>query len=557
MRKKNEGIVGYILREHKGKLALSIVISAVSVVFSIYLADMMRELADEVVPAKDLGVLARFIIIYCVFCLASTIVGFIGKYIMLLINLSLSNKVKPYILGRILNRSGDYFASNSGGELFQIVMSDVDKATVFVVNNVTSIISVILSLCGSLIYMFTQNWQLTVILLIVQPVAVLINQKLMKKISYYSEKCRSVSGDYVHSLHEIFNKPVNIITSGMKKECIDRANQKLGECLTYNKKMSVIGMFGGNLSSVFDTVIMCLVLGIGGYCIVKDYMTIGVLMIFITYSGRLQGSLESIWSLFLQYAELKPVYRRVNRYFVEPVKDRSGKVADHATPDIVFENVTFAYDDNKLIYDDMSLKFDFGKSYGIIGKTGEGKSTMIKLIYDLWEPQHGKVVLGGSDCCCIDPEEVSSVLSYVSADSLILRDTVFNNITLGNESATREDVIDALRKVNFYDEVMAMENGLDTLLGDNGATISSGQQQRLMLARAIISDKKIVILDEPTAALDSKTEKNVMQSIYECFADRLLIIISHNESILTGCDSVLRLTNGRFETCSGCLTAPR
>ena len=121
---------------------------------------------------------------------------------------------------------------------------------------------------------------------------------------------------------------------------------------------------------------------------------------------------------------------------------------------------------------------------------------------------------------------------------------------MGNESATREDVIDALRKVNFYDEVMAMENGLDTLLGDNGATISSGQQQRLMLARAIISDKKIVILDEPTAALDSKTEKNVMQSIYECFADRLLIIISHNESILTGCDSVLRLTNGRFETCS-------
>ena len=130
---------------------------------------------------------------------------------------------------------------------------------------------------------------------------------------------------------------------------------------------------------------------------------------------------------------------------------------------------------------------------------------------------------------------------------MIVHDTIYNNVILGNENVSREEVCEALKKVCLYDEVMEMENGLDTVLGDNGVSISSGQQQRLMLARAIVADKKIIILDEPTSALDVSTEKSVMKSIYENFADRLLIIISHNKAVLNMCDEVVRLKEGKFQ----------
>lgn len=547
MTSKKDSIFKYILREHKYKLLLTVLISSVSTLINIKLASLMMYIVDHAVPEKSINTLVFNITVYVLFCLGSLVIGFINGYLILDINIKLTTTVKPLITRRIMAQSGDYYIKNSGGEILQIVMSDVDRATVFLINNITSLITMILTLVGTIVYLCILKWWLCLTLFVLQPVTIIVNRRIMKKITAYSEKVRDYSGEYVLSLNEILTRPINVIISGLKNDCLDRAENNLIESYKYTRKQSLMGMMASNLNSVFRYLCMAIVLGCGGYCIIKNTMTVGALLVFVNYSGQMQSSIESIWELLLDYASLKPICKRVNAFFENVPVERTGKIADKETPNITFSNVSFSYDENKQIYDDMSCTFEFGKTYGIVGKTGEGKSTLVKLIYDLWKPQSGKVMLGGSDCSNLSPEEVSSVLAYVSADSLILRDTIYNNIILGNPELTRADAIEALRMARFYDEVCQMENGIDTMVGDNGVSLSSGQQQRLMLARAIAADKKIIIFDEPTSALDEKTEDGIIKDLYLKYDDRLIIIISHNEYILYGCDEVLRLKDGKFQ----------
>lgn len=547
MKTNKETIFKIVFRDNIFKFIELGILMLVSTMLSLKLSVELMEIVDHVIPDNSVKKLLGAIFAYILLSIGQEILYLVQGYLQMTIGLKLGISTKPIVMDKILRQSGDYFVENSGGELFQLIMNDVDKSTSFVVNNILSFCAMFISFCTAVVYLFILNWKLCIIILLFQPLSLLLNRILTPRLTKYSEMQRNVSADYVLSVNEVVGKPINLIISGLKDKCVNRMDNKMLENYRFTKKMALVNMLSSHLASIIQTLTLCAVVGYGGYCIITGDMSIGMLMVFMTYSNRLECSFEAMWSIMLDYAEIKPICNRVNRYFSEPVKDRTGKIYDHNTPDIEFRNVSFSYDESKKIYSDMSYTFSYGKKYGIIGKTGEGKSTLVKLIYNLWDVQGGHVRIGGSDCYDIDPKEVSQVLSYVAPDSMIVHDTIYNNVILGNENVSKEEVCEALKKVCLYDEVMEMENGLDTVLGDNGVSISSGQQQRLMLARAIVADKKIIILDEPTSALDVSTEKSVMKSIYENFADRLLIIISHNKAVLNMCDEVVRLKEGKFQ----------
>jgi len=543
---KKETLLNLVFKGNIIKIIGLGIIMLLSSLISIKISSMLMDIVDEVVPSHSIQKLVGALLLYFFVHLMHAALTFVSSYLQVIFELKINYNARPVFINRIFRQTGEFFVNNNGGELFQLIIQDVDRTTSFILTNTFGITTTVIGFICSFVFLCTINWKLTLVIILLQPFALILNRILAPIMTRCSDEQRTATAEYILSIQEVVTRPINLILSGLKGTGLERMKENMTKNYILSKKMFFLTLLSKQLASLIQIVINCAIVGYGGYCIINGNLTTGGLIMFLTHSGNLTSNLEALWALMLSFAELKPIYSRVNRYFIEPVMDRKGKIANHSTPDIVLDNVSFSYDDTKTIYDHISQTFSYGKNYGIVGRTGEGKSTLVKLIYNLWDVQTGSITIGNSNCYDIDPEEVGSILSYVSADSIIVHDTIYNNIAIGQNNISEKEVLDALKKVNLYDEVMEMEHGLDTILGDQGASISTGQQQRIMLARAMVSHKKIIILDEPTSALDEATSKKVMQSIYETFADQLLIIISHDKAALYGCNEVLDLNNGQF-----------
>lgn len=456
-------------------------------------------------------------------------------------------KLRKVIADKILCKQGDYFINNNSGDIYQVIVGDIAQISNFVIDNIFSIMYIVFSLLTSSIYLISLNWKLFIIVLTLQPLSIILQFILSPIITRYSEKQRYIIGEYIESVQDIFSNPIEIILSGLKDKFVARMNDKMMKQYRADKEVLIINGASSHLAELLRTMTVCVIIGYGGAAVIHGKISVGILVVFITYSQKLMSYFESLWNFSIDFSAIKPIHERVDELFSEKIIEKNGKILNVTTPDIIFEKVTFSYDHTREIYNELSCKFCYGKNYGIIGKTGEGKSTFIKLVYNLWDIDIGKISLGGSDCRMISKESISEILIYVSANALIANDTIYNNVVFGREDASRNEVYEALKKVCLYDDIMQMELGIDTMIGEKGNSLSMGQKQRLVLARAIISNKRIIVLDEPTSALDKVTQEKVMDGIYDAFLERTLIIISHDISILNRCDEVLCLKNGKFE----------
>ena len=349
-------------------------------------------------------------------------------------------------------------------------------------------------------------------------------------------------------IKELFTNPIEVIISGCKNKMIERMDDTMNVQLKVSKRLFIMTGACAQLSDFLMTITMCVVIGYGGYCIIEGNMTLGALFVFITYSQKNMAYVRAIVNFVNEYTTILPIYKKLNiLYRQEENNKMSSGIINSKTPSIELKDVSFGYDPKKDIYMEVSYRFEYGKKYGIIGKSGEGKSTLVKLLFGLWEPYKGNLYLGESNCNTLSTDTVSEMVSYVSINSPIINDTIYNNVILELGEACRyEKIEEALKKACLYDDVMKMENGIDTIVGEGGSLLSSGQKQRLLLARTFLSPKKTIILDEPTSAVDQLTKENLMISIYESFRNRLLIIISHDRDILCRCDEVIELYEGKL-----------
>jgi ABC-type multidrug transport system fused ATPase/permease subunit len=249
----------------------------------------------------------------------------------------------------------------------------------------------------------------------------------------------------------------------------------------------------------------------------------------------------------MDFSEVLPIYNRINEYLEFKPSEKKGLSDLNKDPVIRSEALCFSYDGKKEIYNDLNFVFEKSKSYGIVGRTGEGKSTIVKLLYGLWEPDSGNIFINEEKCSELEYDSISEMVTYVSAAPIVFNDTIFNNIAMYDDTVSSKDLYEVLKKVELYDEVCNMNGKIYSVIGDSGVTISSGQKQRIAIARALLSNRKIIILDEPTSALDIDTKNKITQTIFETFKDKILIIISHDDSLIEKCDKIVFLENGKFK----------
>lgn len=216
--------------------------------------------------------------------------------------------------------------------------------------------------------------------------------------------------------------------------------------------------------------------------------------------------------------------------------------------DICFENVSFSYHESgKKTIKNISATIPAGGITALVGPSGSGKSTLSRLIARFWDVDQGKITIGGVDVKTLDPEHLMSYMSFVFQDVVLFNDTVYNNIRIGNMEATREQVIKAAKAARCDEFVDKLENGYDTMLGENGNTLSGGERQRLSIARALLKDAPIVLLDEATASLDPESESFIQQAISKLIQDKTVIVIAHRLRTIKDADKIIVLHEGMVE----------
>ena len=291
-----------------------------------------------------------------------------------------------------------------------------------------------------------------------------------------------------------------------------------------------------------------LIIILGGVLLINHQTTIGTILVYMQYAGKILTPVLGISQLNMKFKKAKI---SLDRIFVlletnSDVIYNIGKKKDGISlGKIEFKDVSFGYTPNHYILRNIDFLIESGKVTALVGKSGAGKTSIVNLLYRMWDVKYGKIVIDGINIIDYDIEYLRKNISIVSQDIVLLNDTIYNNIALGDSQISMDDVIKATRIANIYDTIMSLDKQFDTIIGDRGIKLSGGQKQRLAIAMAIVRKSQIIIFDEATSALDNINEFDIYRKIVDLFKDKTLLIISHRFSTIEKADKIYVLNAGR------------
>jgi subfamily B ATP-binding cassette protein MsbA len=298
--------------------------------------------------------------------------------------------------------------------------------------------------------------------------------------------------------------------------------------------------------------LLLVIMVVGARDIQAGRMTIGDYVTFISYIVFLSTAVNT---LFYTYLTFQPVFASMDRLkemfgiapeFEWEEKDRPLKKPERVIGAVRFEHVSFAYDANKAALDDISFDVKPGETVALVGHSGAGKSTLVSLLLKLYVPGSGRITLDGNDLNELNHAWLRQQISIVSQDIFLFNDTFENNIKYGRPDASRGDVEMAARKAHIHEFIMTLPQGYETLIGERGTRLSVGQRQRVSIARAFLKNTPLIILDEPTSAIDPETEMHLKESLGELMRDRTTFIISHRMSLTEIADRIIAIEDGKI-----------
>lgn len=290
-----------------------------------------------------------------------------------------------------------------------------------------------------------------------------------------------------------------------------------------------------------------LIIILGGILLINQQTTIGTILVYMQYAGKILTPVLGISQLNMKFKKAKISLDRIFE-LLETNSDVVYNVGIQkegiSSGEIKFENVTFGYVPNQFILRNIDFLIEPGKVTALVGGSGAGKTSIVNLLYRMWDVKYGKIVIDGINIVEYDIEYLRKNISIVSQDIVLLNDTIYNNIVLGDSKISMDDVIKATKIANIYDTIINFDKQFDTIIGDRGIKLSGGQKQRLAIAMALVRKSQIIVFDEATSALDNINELDIYRKIVDLFKDRTLLVIAHRLSTIEKADKIYVLDSG-------------
>lgn len=480
--------------------------------------------------------------------LISQIISIIQGMIAATIVPKVVSEMKSVIFEAMGKLSISFFNNNQTGSLMTRVLSDADRVTDFFTSILPYFVTNTFTVISTCIIMFSMNVPLSVAALCLIPVLTVLSFKFMPNLFHLFGKRHRAERDLNAQINDNITGARVVKAFGQEKQEIahfDKYNKSVGDSEMYivdfNNKFTALYTFVEDVANLA-------VWGIGAYLILyTNDIQMGMLITFANYVAQLKEPLNFMSRAMRSYTDSK---NSADRMF--EIIDAKPDVKEKEHPldfkmqkgSIELRNVTFGYDPNIPVLHNMSLQIDGGKMLGIVGRSGAGKSTLVSLISRLYDPQEGEILIDGVNIKDIAFKDLRKYIAMVSQETYIFMGTVAENIAYANPDATRADIIRAAKLASAHDFICNFPDGYDTVIGSSGKSLSGGERQRLSIARAILADPKILILDEATASVDTETEKSIQKSLNYLTKNRTTLSIAHRLSTLRNADKLIVIDNG-------------
>lgn len=454
-----------------------------------------------------------------------------------------SNTTRVRIAEHLRKLPMSFFNTKDLSELTTNMMADCSSMESMLSSTIPPLIANVITVTLTCILLAFFDWRLALCIFCTMPIAFLIiwlSRNYQKKLFARQVDAKLAASDQVQEYLEGMKIIKSCGLSGSHFSALDNA-------LLTMKKIAVkvemmVGVFMSSASMVLQAGIGITIF-VGALLLVNGSIELLPLLMFLLMVTRIYGPILAILSQLATLLNLNVVTERMRTLLTTPAMEGDGKIV--ANCDIEMDHVTFRYNTEDVIKD-VSCKIPQGSVTALVGPSGSGKSTISKLIARFWDIQGGTIRVGGKDVRTMEPENLMKYMSFVFQDVTLFNDTVMNNIRLGNPNATDEQVM-AAAKAAYCDEfVREMPDGYQTLLGENGSTLSGGERQRISIARALLKDAPIILLDEATASLDPENEVLVQRAIAKLVEGKTVIMIAHRLRTIVDADQILVLENGKL-----------
>jgi ABC-type multidrug transport system fused ATPase/permease subunit len=475
------------------------------------------------------------------------VASYINNYFTESVAQYVANDLRRHIYHHLLRLSLSYYDTHQVGKLLSTITSDVSTIQDFASETLLNILIDALTITGMFGLMFYLNWDFTMMLVGVSPFLLLFIIRFKRAVKAATHEVRKDQAEMVAILQQGLGSIRAINAFGRHDLEEDRLRRMSFETITAALKARRVKSIVSPVITITVSLCTAFVLWRGAALVIKGYMTVGALTVFLSYLNKFFNPVKDIAKMTTNIAQAVVALERIQQIldtdtiiYQKPDARTPGQLKGN----IVFENVAFAYNTGIPVLHDINLTIRAGQHIGICGPTGSGKSTVASLIPRFYDPTAGRILIDGVDIRDYKLDELRMQISFVLQETVLFFGSIQENIAYGRPEATQQEIIEAAKQANAHEFITRLPQGYDTLVGERGMTLSGGERQRIGIARAIVRNSPILILDEPTASLDTESERSVMDALENLMRGRTVITITHRLGNLSNADKIFVIKEG-------------
>ena len=546
-----------LLNDYKLKLTVTVICAILSTVFSIispYLIGLATTAIFDGINrimnhtgGIDFSTLIYLLTLVMVLYIISAIFSYLQSYFLVEISTKISYNLRKRLIDKVTMLPMESFDTNKRGDILSRITNDVDSLQNGITQAFLQMLTAVITIIGVFIMMLSINLWMTLATIVLVPISFVMILVVTKYSQSYFLKQLVYKGSLNAQIEETFTGHDIIRAFNQEDESIERFSEDNENWFVHEWKSQFFSSLTGPAMNFISNFAYVLIAVLGAIFAIQKTIAVGDILAFFQYIQNFTRPIQQITRVMSLIQTAMAATERIFEFLdFDDEENKSDKKITDICEKISFENVSFGYTPNVEIIKNLSFKASKGEKIAIIGEIGAGKTTIVKLLMRFYDVNEGEIKIDGVNINEYDKDSLRSMIGMVLQDSWLFSDTIANNIRYGRLDASDDEIIEAAKQVYADNFIRQLPDGYETVLNEDSDNISHGQKQLLTIARTILSDKKILILDEATSSVDTRTEKIIQKAMDKLMENRTSFIIAHRLSTIQNADRILVLENGEI-----------
>ena len=538
-------LMGYFVSEKKMLFLLMLAVVVV-VACSVY-APKLQSNAIDAIAGRQWDMLSPILIVMVIIYIIHSICTYMQSKLSAVLSQNIVSRMRKDLFLNIVNLPIRYLDANSHGDIMSRMTNDIENISTTVSQSMSSLFSGILTVIGTVVMMVVLCPRLAALSCVTVILTIVATKLLSKAMRFFFKKRQVILGQLNGNVEEMVTGYRTVVAYNRQNAVVKDFDNVSDELTRVGIIAEILGGSMGPVMNVVNNVGFVIIAAFGGYFAINNIISIGVILAFIVYARQFGRPIDELAQIYGQIQTAVAGAERVFEVMDEPLEDKSGeKNMDDLKGIIRFKNVNFSYTKEKQVLYDFNLEVKAGQKVALVGSTGSGKTTVVNLLMRFYDVDSGEIQIDDVNIKDIDCDSLRRNTAIVLQDTVLFADSIENNLRYSNSSATDEQMYMAARMSNCDSMIRKMPQGYDTQLMSEGENISQGQRQLLSIARAFLAQPKILILDEATSSVDTRTEKHIQDAMVKLMKNRTSLIIAHRLSTIQDADLIVVMDEGRI-----------